>query len=147
MDDLELIQYEEVRLRLAKVAERLERLAQIQLGYEVLFELSPDLVCITSPDGYFIRLNPAWAQLGWTQEELLSKPYIDFVHKEDTGKTIAKADDLFKGQQLEFQFTNRYIGKDGSVYHLGWLTAQSPTVNGYFFAIARILQIDPPNSK
>nr|MBA2543326.1 response regulator [Deltaproteobacteria bacterium] len=40
------------------------------------FNLSLDLFCIAGFDGYFKRLNPAWAALGWTSDELMAAPWI-----------------------------------------------------------------------
>ena len=53
------------------------------------FNLSLDLLCIANFDGYFLRLNPAWERtLGISREELLSKPWLDFVHPDDRDATI-----------------------------------------------------------
>ena len=54
------------------------------------FTLSPDLLCIANFDGYFVRLNPAWERvLGIGREELLAKPWLDFVHPDDREATIS----------------------------------------------------------
>ena len=51
---------------------------------ETLFETSPDMLCIAGLDGYFRRLNPAWEKtLGFTAAELMSRPYVEFVHPDD----------------------------------------------------------------
>ena len=54
------------------------------------FTISLDLQCIATFDGYFTRLNPAWERtLGYTSEELLAQPFLDFVHPDDREATIA----------------------------------------------------------
>ena len=57
-----------------------------------LFELSPDLLAIASPDGYFTALNPAWERtLGWTAEELMAAPLASFVQPDDIGAAAGRA--------------------------------------------------------
>ena len=58
---------------------------------ETLFETSPDMLCIAGVDGTFRRLNPAWEKtLGFTAAELMSRPYVEFVHPDDRGVTTPK---------------------------------------------------------
>ena len=84
------------------------------------FSLSVDLLCVAGFDGYFKRLNPAWERvLGYSIEELLARPYLDFVHPDDRQVTTEKADDLGAGDRV-LRFENRYVAKDGTHRWLEW---------------------------
>ncbi len=84
------------------------------------FEQTPDLVCIASKEGFLKRINPAVAaKLGYTKEELFSKPISSFVHPEDKAITAATRQKLLEGEAL-LNFQNRYIAKDGSIVWLEW---------------------------
>jgi two-component system sensor histidine kinase/response regulator len=84
------------------------------------FDLSPDLLCIASFDGYFTRLNPAWERaLGYTRDELLARPYADFIHPDDVSATGEERASQAHGVQT-LAFENRYRCKDGSYRWLSW---------------------------
>lgn len=101
-----------------------------------LFALSIDMLCIAGFDGYFKKLNPAWSQtLGFSDEELTARPYLDFVHPEDRPATIAEATKLSGGIDT-IHFENRYRCKDGSYKWLAWTAKQSVSEH-LIFAIAR----------
>ncbi|MCK6456487.1 MAG: response regulator [Phycisphaerae bacterium] len=90
------------------------------------FTLSRDLLCITGNDGRFKRISAAWERtLGFTQEELLSRPYLDFVHPDDRALTVAAATKLTAGGNVE-KFENRYRCKDGSYRWLLWSATPAP---------------------
>lgn len=85
-----------------------------------LFNLSLDLICVAGVDGMFRKVNPAWTRaLGWSVEELLSKPWLDFVHPDDVERTMEEGKRLIEGASAE-QFENRYLCKDGSYRWLSW---------------------------
>lgn len=81
------------------------------------FKVSEHIMVIAHPDGYFKHVNLACLHsFGYTEKELLTKPYFEFVHPDDRQKTIKEAANLIKtGFTIEFE--NRYIRKDSSV---GW---------------------------
>jgi PAS domain S-box-containing protein len=84
------------------------------------FTLSPHLLCIGGFDGYFKHLNSIWQQtLGYTNEELLSQPYMAFVHPDDQESTFDETRKLPYGHVVQ-AFENRYRCKDGSYRWLMW---------------------------
>ena len=99
------------------------------------FSLSLDLLCIASTDGYFKRVNPAFGQtLGWSDEELLARPFLDFVHPEDQAATLLEVERLKTGQPT-LQFENRYRCKDGGWRWLAWKAVAQP--DGLLYCAAR----------
>jgi PAS domain S-box-containing protein len=103
---------------------------------EALFRLSLDMLCIAGFDGRFKRVNPAWEKtLGWTAAELISRPYIDFVHADDRAATAAEAEKIAAGA-VTITFENRYRCKDGSWRWLLW-NASPSLEHQLIFAAAR----------
>lgn len=79
-----------------------------------------DLLCHLGFDGVFRRLNPAWERtLGFTIEELTSRPFIEFVHPDDRERTLARNQEV-RGGDPALGFENRYLCKDGSFRWLRW---------------------------
>ena len=87
------------------------------------FTLSLDMLCIARTDGIFVRVNPQWTRVtGYTEAELLARPYLDFVHAEDRKSTLAAGARLAAGDPVVW-FENRYRCKDGTYRWLMWMCA------------------------
>ena len=100
------------------------------------FNLSIDLLCIASLDGYFLDVNPAFVKtLGYSKKELLSVKFLEFVHPDDIEPTLNELQKLGKGDKV-LSFENRYRCKDGSYKWLGWTSVPA---NKIIYAIARDL--------
>jgi PAS domain S-box-containing protein len=98
-------------------------------------DLSLNLLCVAGTDGYFKHVNPAWeTTFGFTREELLSRPYLEFVHPDDREATTAEARKIASGSNT-LSFENRYRCKDGSYKWLLW-SAVVRAERGLIYAIA-----------
>jgi PAS domain S-box-containing protein len=85
-----------------------------------LFEFSPDLLSVAGLDGRFKRVNPAFEEtLGYSSEELLAIPFVEFVHPEDRAATMSELESLGRAVRTAY-FENRYLRKDGSQVWLEW---------------------------
>ena len=124
------------RLGVVLVFRDITELNQTREELDRYFTLSLDLLCIAGEDGYFKRLNPAWQKvLGFSVEELLAKPYLDFVHPNDRRATIQEAEKQSRGLEV-ISFENRYLCKDGSYKWLSW-SASPVAARGMIYAMAR----------
>ena len=96
--------------------------ADAESDFERLFNLIPDLACIVSTDGYFKKVNPAWeTTLGYTLEEVLNTPMLEFVHPDDLERTVKEAS-LQSREHRTKHFVNRYRCKNGSYRLFIWTT-------------------------
>jgi len=85
------------------------------------FEMSNALLVEADLDGYFTRLSPAWEEtLGWTREELMARPFREFIHPDDLAATLQRATALEREPGEVREFENRYRTKDGSYRWLQW---------------------------
>jgi sigma-B regulation protein RsbU (phosphoserine phosphatase) len=109
---------------------------------ENLFNMSLQLLCVATTDGYFRRLNPAWERtLGYSIDELLATPFLEFVHAADRESTLRQMEKLADGQPVVY-FENRYRCRDGSYRRLAWTSP--PPSDGVLYATA--LDITAPHS-
>ena len=103
---------------------------------EDLFNLSQDLITIANSEGYFTKLNPQWSKtLGYTEMELMDRPYLTFVHPDDQNDTVEEAAKQLNGITI-FNFRNRYLTKTGEIIWFDW-NATALDHTGEVFAIAR----------
>ena len=118
------------------MADELEkRLTQLR-EYKRFFDASRDMLCIANTAGYFVRVNPAFERvLGWKTEDLLDRPFSEYIHPEDVEATAKEVEKLAQGIPT-ISFENRYRCADGSYKYLRWTSHPEPDT-GLLFAIAR----------
>lgn len=101
------------------------------------FTLSLDLLCIADFSGKFIRVNQAFQEtLGYSEEELLARPFFDFIHPDDLAATAAEMEKYRSMGSPTLHLENRYRHKDGSWRQLSW-KAVPMTDTGLIYATAR----------
>ena len=123
----------EVQLELSNTLSELE---SKEAELKNFFHLSLEIMCVAHLDGYFKRINSGFSQiLGYETEELLSQPFISFVHPEDVESTLRAVEHIAKGNEL-IGFENRYRCKNGSYRWLKWM---SVCYEGLIYATAHDL--------
>lgn len=101
------------------------------------FYLCPDLLCEADMSGYFRRVSRSFTtELGYTEEELLSRPFMDFIHPDDKAATETVMQQLTEQNQKVAFFHNRYRCKDGGYVTLSW-NALPSSDNRTIYATAR----------
>jgi len=99
------------------------------------FATAPDLLCVAGPDGVFRTTNAHFERvLGYDEEEMRRRPFVELVHPDDQAATLAEVNGLATGRET-VGFSNRYRHKDGSWVWLEWQA--TPTPDGLVYAAAR----------
>ncbi|CAM2958024.1 PAS domain S-box protein [Flavobacterium frigoris] len=111
-----------------------KKMEESLVASDKFFTMSAEMMIIASSTR-FVKVNPATIKiLGYSEEELLSQPFLNFVYKEDKTNTEGEVVKLETGATTK-QFKNRYIGKDGSIKWIQWSTF--PDVKtGLLYAVA-----------
>jgi PAS domain S-box-containing protein len=88
---------------------------------ERILTLSQDLICIAGTDGYFTYVNLAWERiLGYSEDELLVRPFMDLVHPDDRARAEEELASLAAGRP-SFDFEIRSVSKDGTIRNISWM--------------------------
>jgi len=104
--------------------------------FEYFFNNSNDFSCIANAEGYFEIINPSFTKvLGYSPDELSSKPFLHFVHPDDIDSTLEVYDQLKSGATV-INFINRYRKNDGRYLLFDWNATPNP-VTGKLYCIAR----------
>jgi PAS domain S-box-containing protein len=101
-----------------------------------IFDLSPDLLCVAGLDGHIQRVNPAFERtLRYDAAELLSRPLLDLVHRDDRARTAEMIAGLPEARHVS-AFENRCVRADGAVRWLQWNAQAMPELD-LMYAAAR----------
>jgi PAS domain S-box-containing protein len=100
---------------------------------ERIFAMSPALLAVAGFDGYLRRFNPAFEVFGYSREELLSRPWIEFAHPNDRERMVQAAASLERGADV-VKLDNRVICRDGSLRWVEWSTRVVPEEDLFYAA-------------
>lgn len=106
-----------------------------------LWKLSQDMLARASFEGTMSAVSPAWTQvLGWSEAELLARPYASFMHPDDMPPTLEAIGRMAETHQPA-RFENRIATREGGWKHIEWTVA--PELDGEnFVAIGRDLSLN-----
>ena len=130
--------YEELEKRIQELEKAASERKKTDEELVQLFSMSLDMICIADIEtATFIKVNPAFTDiLGYTEEELVGKPFSDFIHPDDIDATQAVVEERLRVGAKVINFENRYRCKDGSYRWLSWVSRSQPSI-GRTYAIAR----------
>ncbi|MGI4984887.1 MAG: PAS domain S-box protein [Janthinobacterium lividum] len=104
-----------------------------------IWRLSTDIMLVAGFDGAITAVNPAWTHLlGWSETELLGRPFLTLVHADDRDATRDEMTALTRGART-LHFENRYQRKDGGYSILSWAAVPD---EGHFHAVGRDVTAD-----
>jgi PAS domain S-box-containing protein len=87
---------------------------------ERLWSATNDLMGTASFDGYMVSVNPAWTRmLGFSESELTSRPYMEFIAPEDHERCIAIVRRMQGGEAMH-NFESRMLHKEGQRFVILW---------------------------
>lgn len=117
----DITELEQYRSRLEELVNvKTNEIIRIEEELKLFFNTTLDMLCIANFNGYFTRISTTWNKtLGWSEEELMSQPYINFIHPEDIKQTKLVFKELLQGTNL-MNFKNRFICKDGTYKWIDW---------------------------
>lgn len=106
-----------------------------------LWNLSQDMLARANYEGRMSTVSPAWTQiLGWSETELLTRSYSEFMHPEDMAPTLEAIMRMAETHRPA-RFENRIATKDGAWKHIEWTV--TPELDGAnFVAVGRDLSFN-----
>jgi|GEM_PF-4693587 len=130
----DITKQKETELLLEKAREEAE---ESEEKFSTIFNMSSSMICIADINtATFKFINPAFQKiLGYKKDELLSKPFLEFVHPHDLKPTVDVIEKDLKEGKPRIYFVNRYKCKDGKYRHLAWNSYPLPE-KGITYAIA-----------
>lgn len=127
--------------------ERQAQQTQAKIGAELsqFFSIAPDILAVVGADGYLKRINPAFLTvLGRSEQEVLSRPYREFIHPDDRAKVMEEAARVLQGHP-SYRFEFRVLRASGRVL---WVSVNASALPGadVLYAVGRDVTSDKDRS-
>ena len=123
-------------VKLTGYAQDITEKVETEIELNQFFKLSLDMLCLANNNGYFLKVSKGWEKtLGYSLQELTSKPFMSFIHPDDINITKKELSKLINGQHV-YEFENRYKHKTGSYKVLNW-NCSPDKATGLIYCIVR----------
>jgi phosphoserine phosphatase RsbU/P len=110
-------------LKIAEIA-----LRKSEEKFRSVFENSPLGIVTCDSGGNIIDINPAFVNmLGFTQDEIRTKSFLEFTHPDDITLESPLVEKLISGEINRYEIEKRYISKDGQVI---WIRLIGSLIHG-----------------
>ncbi|MCU1427961.1 MAG: hypothetical protein JWL83_1961 [Actinomycetia bacterium] len=90
-------------------------LEEVEIRFRQVFEHSPIGIALATPQGRFIKVNPAFTEmLGRSADELSTMTHAEVTHPDDRAKSAELHARLSAGELDDFRSEKRFLRSDGS---------------------------------
>ncbi len=103
-----------VQIDVTKEREATRKLKESEAKYRAVVENVNEIILVAQ-DGYVKFINPrALELLGYTEDEMRSKPFVEFIHPDDRELVMQRYRDRLAGRPVPAAYDFRILAKDGS---------------------------------
>ena len=103
-----------------------EALRESEEKYRSLFENANEAIFVAQ-DGKLVFVNPMTVMMtGYSVEELMSRPFIEFIHQDDRDMVIDRHVRRMKGDEIPPLYSFRIIQRDGNIR---WVELSTVLIN------------------
>ena len=105
----------QVGIKTFELKQREESLRKSEEKYRCLVENANEAI-VVAQDGRLVFVNPTALELtGYSEQELMSRPFLDFIHPDDKALIAERYQSRLKGIFAPSRYSFRMLGHDGTV--------------------------------
>jgi PAS domain S-box-containing protein len=103
-----------------------EALRESEENYRILFENAGEAIFVVQ-GGKLVFANPAYTRLvGYSNEELKSIPFTEFVHPDDQGTVVERHLKRLRGEETPARYVSRIVDRTGQAH---WAEINAVLIN------------------